>query len=80
MAAETEALRAGLAAFYTGANDIADLTGLAGDIRRVASEAAALTEARDEVDAFTAEASYTPTLTPRAPRPASVDLRAGGGG
>ncbi len=52
MAAETEALRASLAAYYTGAHDIADLTRLAEDMQRVASEAAAMTAAVEEVDAW----------------------------
>ena len=76
MAAETEALRAGLTAFYTGANDIADLTGLAEDIRRVAAEAAAITAARDEVDAFVASTPYTPSLAPE-PRQAKARLNLG---
>jgi len=55
MAAEIEALRAGLAAFYTGVNDIADLTRLANDVQRVAAEAAAITEAVEEVDGILAD-------------------------
>ena len=51
MAAETEALRAGLAAYYSGAHEIADLTQLAAEMERVASEAAAMTAAVEEVDA-----------------------------
>lgn len=54
MAAETEALRAGLAAYYSGAHDIADLTQLAEDMQRLATEAASLTEAVEEADIFTA--------------------------
>jgi len=54
MAAETEALRASLAAYYTGAHDIADLTRLADDMRRVAAEAAAMTAAVEEAAAMTA--------------------------
>ncbi len=65
MAAETEALRAGLSAYYTGANDIADLTQMAEDIRRVAAEATALTAAREELDEMSAAAaSYVPHLKP----------------
>jgi len=60
MAAETEALRAGLAAYYTGAHDIADLTRLADDIRRVAAEAAAITSAREELDEASAAAAGWP--------------------
>ncbi len=54
MAAETEALRAGLTAYYSGAHDIADLTQLAEDMQRLATEAASLTEAVEEVDSFSA--------------------------
>jgi hypothetical protein len=54
MAAETEALRAGLTAYYSGARDIADLTQLAEDMQRLATEAASLTEAVEEVDTFSA--------------------------
>lgn len=66
MAAETEALRAGLTAYYSGAHDIADLTQLAEDMQRLATEAAALTDAVEEVDTFSAgrvaAASPTPTV------------------
>lgn len=62
MAAETEALRAGLSAYYTGAHDVADMTRLAEDVQRVAAEAAAITSAAEEVDASlpnTAVRTYT---------------------
>ncbi|MES2462562.1 MAG: hypothetical protein V4671_18420 [Armatimonadota bacterium] len=53
MAAETEALRAGLAAYYTGAGDVADLTRLVQSVREVAREAASVTSAVEEVDGLT---------------------------
>ncbi len=66
MAAETEALRAGLTAYYSGTHDIADLTQLAEDMQRLATEAASLTDAVEEVDTFTAgrlpAASPTPAV------------------
>ena len=64
MAAETEALRAGLTAYYSGAHDIADLTQLAEDMQRLATEAASLTEAVEEVDTFSAR---TVSAAPPAP-------------
>ena len=67
MAAETEALRAGLTAYYSGAHDIADLTQLAEDMQRLATEAASLTDAVEEVDTFSAgripAASPAPAVT-----------------
>lgn len=66
MAAETEALRAGLSAYYTGANDIADLTRLAEDVRRVAAEAASVTAAVEEVDQVIAGLSPLPAPAPEA--------------
>ncbi len=66
MAAETEALRAGLSAYYTGAHDVADLARLAEEVRRVAAEAAAITSAVEEVDAVVPDAgarTYAPPAT-----------------
>ena len=76
MAAETEALRASLAAYYTGAHDIADLTSLAEDMQRVASEAAAMTAAVEEVDAWMLEAPTRPQSQPDT-APARVQLGQG---
>jgi hypothetical protein len=76
MAAETEALRAGLAAYYTGAHDIADLTRLADDMQRVAAEAAAMTAAVEEVDAWMLGAP-TPTQVSTDTIPARVQLGQG---
>lgn len=70
MAAETEALRAGLTAYYTGAHDVSDLTRLAEDIQQVASEAASLTAAVEEVDA----ASYVPPASAQNPAAARIQL------
>lgn len=77
MAAETEALRAGLAAYYTGAHDIADLTRLAEDMQRVAAEAAAMTAAVEEVDAWMLGAPARPQA-PTEAAPARVQLGQGG--
>lgn len=74
MAAETEALRAGLTAYYSGAHDIADLTQLAEDMQRLATEAAALTNAAEEVDTFSA--GRVPAALPTAP-PAVNRVRLG---
>ena len=76
MAAETEALRAGLAAYYTGAHDIADLTRLAEDMQRVAAEAAAMTAAVEEVDAWMLGAPARPQAPTKA-APARVQLGQG---
>ncbi len=91
IAAETEALRAGLAAYYTGSGDVTDLTRLVQNVRAVAREAAAATAAVEEVDAVM-DAAVTPTTTPRMPtgwtpdrytpaegetQPASVRIRPG---
>jgi len=76
MAAETEALRAGLAAYYTGAHDIADLTRLASDMQRVAAEAAAMTAAVEEVDAWMLGAAARPQA-PTDAAPARVQLGQG---
>ncbi len=75
MAAETEALRAGLTAYYSGAHDIADLTQLAEDMQRLATEATALTDAVEEVDTFSA-GSIPAALPPASPAPA-VRVRLG---
>ncbi len=64
MAAETEALRAGLTAYYSGAHEVADLTQLAEDMQRLAAEAAALTDAVEEVDIFTAGVIPVPVPSP----------------
>ena len=74
MAAETEALRAGLAAYYTGAHDIADLTRLAHDVQRVAAEAAAITQATEEVDEALLEG---PSYRPAAMDTQSLQIRSG---
>lgn len=76
MAAETEALRAGLAAYYTGAHDIADLTRLAEDMQRVAAEAAAMTAAVEEVDAWMLGTPARPPA-PTEAAPARVQLGQG---
>lgn len=76
MAAETEALRAGLAAYYTGAHDITDLTRLADDMQRVAAEAAAMTAAVEEVDAWMLGAPARPQA-PAEAAPAQVQLGQG---
>lgn len=76
MAAETEALRASLAAYYTGAHDIADLTRLADDMQRVAAEAAAMTAAVEEVDAWMLGTPARPQA-PAEPAPARVQLGQG---
>ena len=76
MAAETEALRASLAAYYTGAHDIADLTRLAEDMQRVAAEAAAMTAAVEEVDAWMLGAPTRPQA-PAEAAPARVQLGQG---
>ena len=76
MAAETEALRAGLAAYYTGAHDIADLTRLADDMQRVAAEAAAMTAAVEEVDAWMLGTPARPAA-PAEAAPARVQLGQG---
>jgi len=74
MAAETEALRAGLAAYYTGAHDIADLTRLAHDVQRVAAEAAAITQATEEVDeALLERPSYRPAIA----EPTAMHIQSG---
>ena len=70
MAAETEALRAGLTAYYTGAHDISDLTRLAEDIQQVASEAASLTDAVEEVDSV----PYAPPVSSQHPAAARIRL------
>jgi hypothetical protein len=57
LAAQTEALRLGLAALYSGAGDAADLSHLAATVRGVADEANAVADARAELD----------TLAPSAP-------------
>lgn len=76
MAAETEALRAGLTAYYSGAHDIADLTQLAEDMQRLATEAASLTDAVEEVDTFSA--GRMPAALPSAsPAPAVTRVRLG---
>lgn len=62
MAAETEALRAGLAAYYTGAGDVADLTQLVQNVRQVAREAASITAAVEEVDSLT-DGSLSPAVS-----------------
>ena len=74
MAAETEALRAGLAAYYTGAHDIADLTRLAQDVQRVAAEAAAITQATEEVDEALQD---RPIYRPTAADPATLQMQSG---
>jgi hypothetical protein len=51
MAVQMETLRAGLAAFTTGAGNVADLVHLADSVRRVATEADAIAAAREELDA-----------------------------
>ena len=76
MAAETEALRASLAAYYTGAHDIADLTRLAEDMQRVAAEAAAMMAAVEEVDGWTLGAPVRPQA-PAEAAPARVQLGQG---
>lgn len=76
MAAETEALRASLAAYYTGAHDIADLTRLAEDMQRVAAEAAAMTAAVEEVDGWMLGAPVRPQA-PTETAPARVQLGQG---
>ncbi len=76
MAAETEALRAGLAAYYTGAHDITDLTRLAEDMQRVAAEAAAMTAAVEEVDTWMLGAPARPQA-PTDTAPARVQLGQG---
>lgn len=73
MAAETEALRAGLAAYYTGAHDTTDLTQLAEEMQRVALEAAAMTAAVDEVDTWRMGASVR-SQAPTETAPARVQL------
>lgn len=68
MAAETAALRAGLTAYYSGAHDIADLTQMAEDMQRLAAEAAAITDAVEEVAVFSAGfIPATPPPTPTVP-------------
>lgn len=62
MAAQTESLRLGLSAFYTGATDVATLSRLADSVRGVASEAGSVAAAREELDGA-------------APRSAILDLR-----
>ena len=79
MAAETEALRASLAAYYTGAHDIADLTRLAEDMQRVAAEAAAMTAAVEEVDAWMLGAPDAAPV-PSGGRPGAGAVGAGIGG
>lgn len=76
MAAETEALRASLAAYYTGAHEIADLTQLAADMERVAAEAAAMTAAVEEVDAAMLAAPLRP-LPNEIPKTARIQLGQG---
>lgn len=76
MAAETEALRASLAAYYTGAHDIADLTRLAEDMQRVAAEAAAMTAAVEEVGGWMLGAPVRPQA-PTETAPARVQLGQG---
>ena len=76
MAAETEALRASLAAYYTGAHDIADLTRLADDMQRVAAEAAAMTAAVEEVDSWMLGTPARPSA-PTEAAPARVQLGQG---
>ncbi len=51
MMAQTEALRAGLAGFHSGATDIVGLTNVAETARGVAAEASSVSEAREELDA-----------------------------
>lgn len=53
--AQIETLRAGVAAFDTGAGDVGDLKHLAESVRRVAVEADSLAAAREELDAFLGE-------------------------
>ena len=77
MAAETEALRAGLAAYYTGAHDIADLIRLADDIRRVAAEAAAITSAREELDEASAAAGWPHVASSLSPETGTLRARPG---
>ena len=76
MAAETEALRASLAAYYTGAHDIADLTRLAEDMQRVAAEAAAMTATVEEADGWMLGAPVRPQA-PTEATPARVQLGQG---
>lgn len=54
LAAQTEALRLGLASLYAGAGDMSELTRLAEQVRGVASEANAVSDARTELDSFLA--------------------------
>jgi len=76
MAAETEALQASLAAYYTGAHDIADLTRLAEDMQRVAAKAAAMMAAVEEVDGWTLGAPVRPQA-PAEAAPARMQLGQG---
>lgn len=69
--AQTEALRAGLAGFYTGSVDIAGLTNLTQAVSGVATEAASVAAARQEVDAF--------LNTKTEPLAAPLRVRPGGG-
>jgi hypothetical protein len=86
MAAETEALRAGLAAYYTGTGDVADLTRLVQSVREVAREAASVTAAVEEVDALSDHPSvsavpasaWPPVPQAAAESPEVARLRLGG--
>jgi|GEM_PF-2345135 hypothetical protein len=53
LAAQTEALRLGLAAFYSGAGDITDLSHLSESVRSVAAEASSVADARAELESAT---------------------------
>jgi hypothetical protein len=50
LSAQTESLRLGLVALYSGAGDVADLSHLAATVRGVADEANAVADARAELD------------------------------
>lgn len=57
LAAQTEALRAGLAAFYGGQADVAGLADLAESVRGVAAEAASVQLAREELETMNVPAT-----------------------
>jgi len=65
LAAQTEALRLGLAALYSGAGDAVDLSHLAATVRGVADEANAVADARAELDAYRTKPANLP-VTPAA--------------
>ena len=74
LAAQTEALRLGLTAFYTGGGDVGELAELSESVRSVAAEAISVASAREEMETIS-PMRYNTSPATETPQPLTLGQR-----